>query len=128
MKNLCYQPLSFPKVHASGTEEYFTGKPLLDNGTLKGALELLEKELDPNTVLPDPSPDYRRGLALALIYKFVLSVAPNAVDERKKSGGTVMKRSLSSGTQDFDTDRSQWPLNQPVPKIEGLMQCAGKWK
>lgn len=30
------------------------------------------------------------------------------------------------GTQTFDTDKSVWPLNQPVPKLEALVQCAGE--
>uniref|UniRef100_A0A0K8S633 Xanthine dehydrogenase n=2 Tax=Lygus hesperus TaxID=30085 RepID=A0A0K8S633_LYGHE len=113
-------------VHASSTEEYFSGKPLMDNGTLQGALKILEKELDPNQVLPDPSPDYRKGLALSLLYKFTLLADPDKVEERVKSGGPILKRSVSTGKQDFDSDRSQWPLNQPVPKLEGLMQCSGE--
>lgn len=28
--------------------------------------------------------------------------------------------------QSFDTDKSVWPLNQPVPKMEALVQCAGE--
>ncbi|BES97399.1 2 iron, 2 sulfur cluster Hypothetical protein [Nesidiocoris tenuis] len=113
-------------VHASKTEEFLTGKPLLDNRTIKEALEILQTELNPNLVLPDPSPDYRKGLAVSLLYKFVLSLNPNAVNERNKSGSSLLTRSVSSGRQDFDTDRSRWPVNQPVPKLEGLMQCAGE--
>ncbi|CAB0016975.1 unnamed protein product [Nesidiocoris tenuis] len=112
------------QVHASKTEEFLTGKPLLDNQTIKEALEILQTELNPNLVLPDPSPDYRKGLAVSLLYKFVLSLNPNAVNERNKSGSSLLTRSVSSGRQDFDTDRSRWPVNQPVPKLEGLMQCA----
>lgn len=37
-----------------------------------------------------------------------------------------MKRATSQGTQTFDTDKSLWPLNQPVPKIEALVQCSGE--
>ena len=43
-----------------------------------------------------------------------------------KSGGEVIKRQTSKGTQYFDTDESIWPLNQPIPKIEGLVQCSGE--
>lgn len=26
----------------------------------------------------------------------------------------------------YDTDKSLWPLNQPVPKLEALVQCSGE--
>lgn len=37
-----------------------------------------------------------------------------------------MTRITSKGTQVFDTDKSLWPLNQPIPKMEGLAQCSGE--
>lgn len=37
-----------------------------------------------------------------------------------------MKRIISQGSQTFDTDKSVWPLNQPVPKLEALVQCSGE--
>lgn len=39
-----------------------------------------------------------------------------------------MERPLSKGTQTFDTDKSLWPLNKPIPKIEALIQCSGEAK
>lgn len=48
------------------------------------------------------------------------------LDKRFRSGGEAIKRHTSQGTQSFDTDKSVWPLNQPVPKLEGLVQCAGE--
>jgi xanthine dehydrogenase/oxidase len=37
-----------------------------------------------------------------------------------------LQRPLSSGKQDFDTDKSLFPLNEPVPKIEAVAQCSGE--
>lgn len=48
------------------------------------------------------------------------------MDPKYRSGGTAIKRNTSKGTQIFDTDKSVWPLNQPVPKIEALVQCSGE--
>ena len=45
-----------------------------------------------------------------------------------RSGGTFLKRELSSGTQDYDTDRNIWPVNQPLPKIESIYQTSGEAK
>ena len=28
--------------------------------------------------------------------------------------------------QSYETDKSIWPLNQPIPKIEALVQCSGE--
>lgn len=43
-----------------------------------------------------------------------------------KSGANVIKRTTSHGTQSIETDKSVWPLNQPVPKLEALVQCSGE--
>lgn len=43
-----------------------------------------------------------------------------------KSGGETLKRISSKGSQVFDTDKSLWPLNQPIPKLEALSQCSGE--
>lgn len=48
------------------------------------------------------------------------------MDKRFRSGSEAIKRHQSQGTQFFDTDKSVWPLNQPVPKIEALVQCGGE--
>ena len=42
------------------------------------------------------------------------------------SGGNDVKRPLSSGKQDFDTDQQKWPLTEPLPKLDGIFQCSGK--
>lgn len=57
----------------------------------------------------------------------ILSLGPeDKVNERYRSGGEVIKRHTSKGTQIYDTDESLWPLNKPVPKLEALVQCSGE--
>ncbi|XP_075976602.1 uncharacterized protein LOC142976904 isoform X2 [Anticarsia gemmatalis] len=58
-------------------------------------------------------------------YKAVLSLTPN-VNPRYKSGGCILFRGVSRASQMYETDKTLWPLNKPVPKIEGLAQCAGE--
>lgn len=48
------------------------------------------------------------------------------INVKFRSGGDIFKREISKGTQIFDTDKNVWPLNQPVSKIEGLVQCGGE--
>ncbi|XP_059482209.1 xanthine dehydrogenase/oxidase-like [Neocloeon triangulifer] len=57
-------------------------------------------------------------LPLNLIKKFLLSFTDKAP--------LNVQYELSRGVQEFETDASVWPLNQPVIKIEALQQCAGE--
>ena len=36
-----------------------------------------------------------------------------------------IQRGLSSGQQSYETDPSLYPVNKPIPKIEGQSQCTG---
>ncbi|XP_069694441.1 xanthine dehydrogenase-like isoform X2 [Periplaneta americana] len=113
-------------IHASNTESYVNGKHLFDRKVLRTALKMLDTELHPDHVLPDATPEYRKGLAEALFYKFVLGLSPPNLPETFTSGGKDLQRPLSSGKQDFDTDKSVWPLNKPIPKLEAMTQCSGE--
>jgi xanthine dehydrogenase/oxidase len=44
-------------------------KNLFDHEVFRTALKMLDAELHPDHVLPDASPEYRKGLAAALFYK-----------------------------------------------------------
>lgn len=48
------------------------------------------------------------------------------MNPKYRSGAEAIKRHASQGNQIFDTDKSVWPLNQPVPKLEALQQCSGE--
>lgn len=47
-------------------------------------------------------------------------------DRTLRSGGSVIHRGVSRGTQDYSTDPSLYPLNQPIGKLEGKIQCSGE--
>lgn len=59
-------------IHATETETFLVGKKLFDNSTLLGAYKTLEKEINPDHILPDPAPEFRRKLAIALFYKVLI--------------------------------------------------------
>lgn len=101
---------------------------MYENTTIQRALESLKTEINPDWVLPDASPEFRKLLALGLFYKTVLGTAPQSIviNPKFKSGGELIKRSLSSGTQKFDTVEKNYPLTQPVMKLEALMQTSGE--
>ncbi|XP_059486225.1 uncharacterized protein LOC132202920 isoform X2 [Neocloeon triangulifer] len=113
-------------THATNIETFLTGKSLTENSTIAAALAELGRQLLPDRVLPDASVEYRKNLAQALFYKFVLGLDSSKVSAAHKSGGDNLVRPLSSGKQDFDTDKSLYPLNEAVPKIEAIAQCSGE--
>lgn len=91
----------------------------------------MSAELNPDWVLPDASPEYRKNLAVSLFYKFVLNIASQenvALESSFKSGGTVLNRPVSTASQRFDTIKENYPLTKNVPKIEGLAQTSGEAK
>ncbi|KAJ8952860.1 hypothetical protein NQ314_007466 [Rhamnusium bicolor] len=114
-------------VHATNTETYLVGKNLFDNNVLSQALDVLDGELIPDYVPPDPTPEYRKSLAISLFYKFVLNIAPDGVvSNRNKSGGSLLVRPVSRGIQQFSPDIEYSPVGEPIVKVEALTQTSGQ--
>ncbi|XP_043603195.1 indole-3-acetaldehyde oxidase-like isoform X2 [Bombus pyrosoma] len=113
-------------LHALDTENFLIGKSILDKKVIKDALDKLDNELHPDHVLPDYSPKFRKTLAEGLFFKYILSIKPENVDPKARSGGTLLERGLSSGKQDYDSNKNLWPLNQPLPKLESIYQASGE--
>jgi xanthine dehydrogenase/oxidase len=42
-----------------------------------------------------------------------------------KSGGTLLDRPVSTGVQDYETNKSLYPLTQAITKLEALAQTSG---
>lgn len=124
---ICFGGITPNFIHATATENLLIGKDLHTNETLQEVLKCLSSELNPDWVLPDASPEYRRGLAVALFYKFVISTCPSYhIKPEYVSGASILKRPISSGRQEYDSFKDKYPLTQNVPKYEGLIQCSGE--
>lgn len=67
--NIIYGGINPNFVHALKTEFSLKGQKLYDNSTLMKVYKSLDKELVCDYVLPDPTPAYRKNLAIALFYK-----------------------------------------------------------
>uniref|UniRef100_A0A1B6CM27 Indole-3-acetaldehyde oxidase n=2 Tax=Clastoptera arizonana TaxID=38151 RepID=A0A1B6CM27_9HEMI len=130
--NIIYGGINSNFVHAINTEQYFSeqgqqGKSYLDESVLESALEILSHEIDPSHDVPEASPEYRAGLATSLLYKCILGLSPLLLNPKYISGGEPLTRpTVSKGTVNFNTDKSLWPVNKPVSKIEALYQCSGE--
>ncbi|VVC94633.1 unnamed protein product [Leptidea sinapis] len=114
-------------THAFKTEKLLTGKDPFTDEILQMALTSLSEEIIPENSETEPSAEFRKKLALNLFYKAILSLCPDEkINPYFRSGGKVFKRGTSKGSQHYDTDKSVWPLNQPVPKLEAIAQCSGE--
>ncbi|XP_026494618.2 uncharacterized protein LOC113399655 [Vanessa tameamea] len=124
---IVYGGISQSFIHAEKSEAILVGRDPYTNETLQLVLKNLKEELQPEENYPEPTAAFRKMLALALFYKAILSLCPNEkVNPIYKSGGQVIKREVSKGSQSFETDESIWPLTQPMPKMEAVLQCAGE--
>ncbi|XP_055348665.1 uncharacterized protein LOC129595632 [Paramacrobiotus metropolitanus] len=115
-------------IHADATETFLTGKNIADAAILQQALKTLANEIKPVDVPAEASPKYKTSLSCCLFYKFVLEIVGDYADPVFRSAVGNIARPLSSGTQAFDTKQEEWPLTQPIPKIESLAQCTGEAK
>ncbi|XP_041981244.1 xanthine dehydrogenase 1-like [Aricia agestis] len=128
---IIYSGLSENFLRAFKTEKFLIGKPLFTNETLQGALKVLDAEMVVTLKLPEPSVEYRRQEALSLFYKGLLTICPANILRPKYASGAIKvhkARPVSSGRQTFDTDTKDWPVNQAIPKLDGLLQCSGEAK
>lgn len=128
---LCFGGINPDFVHATATESFVIRQNIFDKEVSAQLFSLLSAEVVPNEVLPDPSPAYRRSLACALFYKTLLKLAPaEKVRAEYKSGANILKRPLSSGIQTFETIEKNYPITQPVQKLDGKLSCfnASFWK
>ncbi|XP_061717702.1 xanthine dehydrogenase-like [Cydia pomonella] len=129
LARMVFSGLSPHFTHAKNTERFLLGRQLFSNDTLQSAIKVLMQELVVVDNPPEPSANYRRDLAVNLFYKGLLSLCPgNIVSPKYASGGIVLSktRPVSDGRQIFTTNPMLWPLNQPIEKVEALIQCAGE--
>ena len=50
----------------------------------------------------------------------------NTASAAVQSAAADLDRGLSSSSQSWETDESQWPISQPVEKTEAKVQCSGE--
>ncbi|KAM3955308.1 aldehyde oxidase 2 [Aphomia sociella] len=124
---IVYGSISPTFIHATKAESVLRNRDPYTDETLQLVLNTLNEEVNPEEAPPEPSSAYRKMLALTLYYKAILSTCPNGkINPKYRSGGEAIKRNTSQGTEVFDTDKSVWPLNQPIPKLEAMAQCGGE--
>ncbi|XP_055687210.1 xanthine dehydrogenase/oxidase-like [Lutzomyia longipalpis] len=120
---ICYGGINPRFVHATNTENLLASKNLFANETISLLMASLNEELKVDRTLTEASPDYRKTLAMSLLYKAILSLAPpGRIRESFSSGGTEIHRGLSRGKRKLNASENA------ILKIEGYHQCAGEVK
>nr|XP_058949586.1 xanthine dehydrogenase/oxidase-like isoform X1 [Pocillopora verrucosa] len=113
-------------MHPFKTESFLVGKTLTEQATLAEALTTLGEELIPDSPPAGASKEYRKSLALGLFYKFYLTVLGDKASARVKSAAVPFIRPVSSGTQDYDTQKKEYPLTKPMTKLAAKLQTSGE--
>lgn len=70
---IVYGAITADFIHATKTEAALVGKDLYTNETLQLALNSLASEINPEEAPAEPTPSYRKMLALTLFYKVLLN-------------------------------------------------------
>lgn len=55
-----------------------------------------------------------------------MGVIGQKAGDKVRSGACNLERGITSGKQDFETDEKEWPVSQPILKLEARAQCSGK--
>ncbi|XP_022826959.1 probable aldehyde oxidase gad-3 [Spodoptera litura] len=121
--------LSGKFVHATETEKFLHMKKIFTNEVLQQALKILEGELIVEEIAGEMKPAYRKKCALGLFYKSLLVLIPKQrLKPWYRSGARDFRktRPLSKGSEVYDTNPIIWPVNEPMPKVDALVQCAGE--
>jgi xanthine dehydrogenase/oxidase len=122
-----YGGISEHSISVPMTESFMVGKKLTDIGTLRGAIQLLKSEIVPNSPPVAASTQYRKDLAINLFYKFYLkALGSDKVNSLYQSAAVPYIRPVSSGSQTYSADSSQFPINQPMPKLTAALQASGE--
>lgn len=124
---ICFGGINEYFIHAEKLEKFLVGRNIYENDVFKNAVEILEKEVEPDAILTSASVDYRKHLAISLFYKFVLNTVPSdKIRPEFKTGAELLKREISKGTQTIEANESKSKLYKKVPKVEGEVQCTGE--
>lgn len=128
MPTIVYGGITSKFIHAKQTELYLYGKNLNDQKVLDGAFAMLNSELDPEYDPALSTPEYRKSLAIALFYKFMIYCNDKYVSSRYHSGqDSVMDaRPVSTSKQQYPTDPSMYPVTKAMTKLNAYYQTSGE--
>ncbi|KAL4224843.1 hypothetical protein ACF0H5_015539 [Mactra antiquata] len=123
--SIVYAGINKTFVHAVKTEDFLTDRDLSAMAVISG-ISVLKDELNPDNDPLAGSAKFRSDLAVCMFYRFVVHVLGKEITDRYRSGGYPLHRPLSSGQQSYGTKKDEWPLTEPLLKLEGSAQVTGE--
>ena len=125
-------PIAF---HAALAEAELIGKAWT-NETLNQALLALRRDVELNleqnrermsSLLDEGFSDiYKLHLAEGYFYQFWVWVAGDGVPANVRSAGARTPRPVTKGTQNYEKDTSEYPVNLPMIKLGAFLQASGE--
>ena len=127
MKINLFNPQHGENIKAK-TESFVVGKDVKDPNMVNKLFETLAGKTQPDDNIENASQEFRSGLVLSLMYKFLMTALKDSLPESKKSGTKDLRfmRPLQQGSQEYKTDPKLYPINKPVEKLEATLQCSGE--
>ncbi|XP_052242919.1 uncharacterized protein LOC127852926 [Dreissena polymorpha] len=125
---LAFAGLGTQFARATKTEAYLNGKNISDPTVLRTALATLQGEIIADSSPALSSAAYRTKLAVSLFYKFVLYMVGDRAGQQYRSGASQLYflRPISSGQQTYDTNTMEYPVTEPMKKLEADAQATGE--
>ncbi|CAG7825616.1 unnamed protein product [Allacma fusca] len=123
---IVYGGISSTFIRASNAEMFLIGRPINDIRIINECMRVLDEEIVPQVKPPDASAAYKKLVAKSLFYKVILKIFGNKISPKVQSGSSILSHGVTRGTQKYDSDQRQWPLYQPVAKLEAVAQCTGE--
>ncbi|XP_005094236.3 indole-3-acetaldehyde oxidase, partial [Aplysia californica] len=122
--NCVFGGLNSETVNVTAAEDFLKDKEL-NNAVITQTLKILYSEIDPSCDPILSSPNYRKNLAVNLLYKALLEIyKPSKLS--LQSGADSMERPLSVGLQTFQEKPEDFPLKKPTPKVTAPLQASGE--
>jgi xanthine dehydrogenase/oxidase len=128
---IVYGGIDATYVHAKQTEAYLNGKKINDQSVILSAFKILAQELVPKYSPELSSVEYRKSLAISLLYKFLLYVNDKFLDAKYKSGqmSVMDMRQVTTSKQVFPTvNKEMFPVTEPMTKLNAYFQTSGEAK
>lgn len=67
-----------------------------------------------------------RNLLSVFVTQTVLGIIGASNSVKHASGARDLEHNVTTAKQVYDYKKEEWPLTQPIPKLEAVNQCSGK--
>lgn len=113
-------------TRVTSVESVLNGLNVTDATAVLNACNLLKTALTAGVAPMGGRQSFRVQTAVNYLYKYLLSLLPTVPTNLVKASANWMVRPVTTSSQTFGTDPQQYPVSQPLNKIDGLTQTSGE--